>query len=74
MIDYKPRWNTPLSAKYHGHTLWAPPAPASGAIWLSAMGTLSHFETLGSEDVLDLHRLTEAMRVRIACLTSSSKD
>ncbi|ORY34735.1 gamma-glutamyltranspeptidase [Naematelia encephala] len=61
--DYKPQWNTPLSAKYRGNTLWAPPAPASGAIWLSAMGTLAHFEPTTSGSVLDLHRLTEVLRL-----------
>ncbi|KAK4684485.1 hypothetical protein P7C73_g5688, partial [Tremellales sp. Uapishka_1] len=61
--NYTFRYNTPLSADYHGYKLVTVPAPASGAIWLSAMGTLSHFKSTESGDVLDLHRLTEALRL-----------
>ncbi|WWD17920.1 gamma-glutamyltransferase [Kwoniella shandongensis] len=61
--NYRVNWNTPLSIKYRDCTLWAPPAPASGAIWLSAMGILSHFEPTESGSVTDLHRLTEALRL-----------
>lgn len=39
------------------------PAPASGAIWLSAMGMLQQFEPAGHGTVLDSHRVTEALRV-----------
>jgi hypothetical protein len=61
--DYKCQWNTPISATYHDYKLWTVPAPASGAIWLSAMGTLSHFPPAGAGTVLDYHRVTEALRV-----------
>ncbi|KAK8865895.1 gamma-glutamyltransferase [Kwoniella newhampshirensis] len=61
--NYRVNWNTPLSVKYRDYTLWAPPAPASGAIWLSAMGMLSTFEPAGAGTVTDLHRLTEALRL-----------
>ena len=63
--DYRVRWNAPLSSTYRGYKLVTVPAPASGAIWLSAMGALRHFEPTGSGDVLDLHRLTEALRVGV---------
>ncbi len=65
-IDYRCRQNTPIHAEYHGHKLFTVPAPASGAIWLSAMGTLSHFQPTTSGSVLDLHRLTESLRVSLS--------
>ncbi|WVQ85542.1 gamma-glutamyltransferase [Cryptococcus sp. DSM 104549] len=61
--SYKINWNTPLSVKYKDYTLWAPPAPASGAIWLSAMGMLGQFKSEGYGTTTDLHRLTEALRL-----------
>ncbi|WVQ97324.1 gamma-glutamyltransferase [Kwoniella sp. CBS 9459] len=61
--NYEVKWRKPLSAQYRGYTLWAPPAPASGAIWLSAMGMLSRFEPEGKGSITDLHRLTEALRL-----------
>ncbi|ODO11948.1 gamma-glutamyltransferase [Cryptococcus amylolentus CBS 6273] len=61
--NYKPIWREALSTKYKGFTLYAPPAPASGAIWLSAMSMLSRFEPEGYGTVTDLHRLTEALRL-----------
>lgn len=64
VIDYKVKWREPLSTKFKNYTLYAPPAPASGAIWLSVMGMLSQFELAGYGSVTDLHRLTEALRVR----------
>ncbi|KAL7425269.1 hypothetical protein Q5752_000957 [Cryptotrichosporon argae] len=60
---YRPRWTTPISAKYRDDTLWTVPAPASGAIWLSAMSTLSHLPAAGAGTVLDYHRVTEALRL-----------
>ncbi|WRT64127.1 gamma-glutamyltransferase [Kwoniella shivajii] len=60
---YQVEWNQPLSIQYRDYTLWAPPAPASGAIWLSAMGILSQFEPESEGSVEDLHRLTEALRL-----------
>lgn len=62
-IDYKLKWREHLSTKFKDYTLYAPPAPASGAIWLSVMGMLSQFEPAGYGSVTDLHRLTEALRV-----------
>ncbi|OCF39520.1 gamma-glutamyltransferase [Kwoniella heveanensis CBS 569] len=61
--NYRVKWRKPLSTQYRQYTLWAPPAPASGAIWLSAMGMLSRFEAEGRGSVTDLHRLTEALRL-----------
>ncbi|ORY25464.1 gamma-glutamyltranspeptidase [Naematelia encephala] len=61
--DYRPRWCSPISAKYRGNVLWTVPAPASGAIWLSAMGILNHFKSPGAGTVLDYHRVTEALRL-----------
>ncbi|WVF70603.1 gamma-glutamyltransferase [Kwoniella sp. CBS 6097] len=61
--NYQVKWRKPLSTHYREYTLWAPPAPASGAIWLSAMGMLSRFEPEGQGSVTDLHRLTEALRL-----------
>ncbi|WVW82272.1 gamma-glutamyltransferase [Kwoniella bestiolae CBS 10118] len=61
--DYKVEWNQPLSIPYKDHTIYAPPAPASGAIFLSAMGMLSHFESKGEGSVDDLHVLTESLRL-----------
>jgi gamma-glutamyltranspeptidase len=63
--DYKCKWNTPISARYRDYMLWTAPAPASGAIWLSAMGTLSNFPSAGAGTVLDIHRVTEALRVSL---------
>jgi gamma-glutamyltranspeptidase/glutathione hydrolase len=45
------------------------PAPASGAIWLSAMGMLPQFEPAGQGTVLDSHRVTEALRVSLFLLS-----
>ncbi|KAL0252796.1 gamma-glutamyltransferase [Cryptococcus tetragattii IND107] len=61
--NYKVKWREPLSTKFKNYTLYAPPAPASGAIWLSVMGMLSQFELAGYGSVTDLHRLTEALRL-----------
>ena len=63
MIAYKPVWRKALTTPYRDYQLWAPPAPASGAIWLSAMGTLSHFKPDVSGSTLDTHHLIEALRV-----------
>lgn len=62
-IEYTPIWREPISLNYGGNTLWTVPAPASGAIWLSAMGTLGQFDPAPAGSVLDYHRVTEALRV-----------
>lgn len=59
----------PISAQYRDKTMYTLPAPASGAIWLSAMGMLQHFEPAGQGTVLDSHRVTEALRVSLSLLS-----
>jgi gamma-glutamyltranspeptidase/glutathione hydrolase len=66
-VVYTVEWNEPLSAEFRGHSLWTVPAPASGAIWLNAMGVLGEFGVEGSGSVIDLHRMTESLRVSWAC-------
>ncbi|OCF55483.1 gamma-glutamyltransferase [Kwoniella mangroviensis CBS 10435] len=61
--EYKVEWNQPLSIPYRDYTIYATPAPASGAIFLSALGMLSHFEPEGNGSVKDLHVLTESLRL-----------
>jgi gamma-glutamyltranspeptidase len=61
--EYQPKWIKPISAKFRTNTLWTIPAPASGAIWLSAMGILNQFEAALQGSVLDYHRVTEVLRV-----------
>jgi hypothetical protein len=62
-VDFQPRWIDPIQAKYRDYTLWTIPAPASGAIWLSAMGMLSQLDRTEEGTVLNQHRVTEALRV-----------
>lgn len=62
-VAYTPKWSEPISAAYREYTLWTIPAPASGAIWLSAMSILNQFEPAEQGSTLDYHRVTEALRV-----------
>lgn len=57
-----------MSADYKGYKLWTIPAPASGSIWLNTMGILGEFDVEGAGTLTDVHRLTEALRVR--CTTA----
>lgn len=70
MTDYRTKWVRPIHAEFRNHTLWTIPAPASGAIWLSAMGILDQFEAAPQGSVLDYHRVTEVLRVSDPLLTT----
>ncbi|KAI9638894.1 nucleophile aminohydrolase [Dioszegia hungarica] len=61
--NFQPRWIDPIQARYRDYTLWTLPAPASGAIWLSAMGMLSQLDRTEEGAVLGQHRVTEALRL-----------
>ncbi|WWC86232.1 gamma-glutamyltransferase [Kwoniella dendrophila CBS 6074] len=68
--NYTVEWNQPLSIQYKDYTIYSIPAPGSGAIFLSAMGILSHLKTEGPGSVEDLHNLTETLRLAYGQRTS----
>lgn len=51
MPGYQPIWREPLVGKYGEYEVYAPPAPASGGILLSALGTLDVLEKKGDGSV-----------------------
>nr|XP_018267316.1 gamma-glutamyltransferase [Kwoniella dejecticola CBS 10117]OBR89474.1 gamma-glutamyltransferase [Kwoniella dejecticola CBS 10117] len=61
--NYNVEWNEPLSLDYKGYTIRSTPAPASGAIFLSALGMLSECQHQGEGSIEDLHVLTESLRL-----------
>ncbi|WWC66244.1 gamma-glutamyltransferase [Kwoniella pini CBS 10737] len=61
--NYTVEWNEPISIDLEDYTIWSVPAPASGAIFLSALGMLDQFEHKGEGSIEDLHILTEALRL-----------
>jgi len=64
MVEYEPVWRTPLCNTFRNHKIYAPPAPASGAILLSALGTLDFLATKGGPtDVAEAHDTIEALRL-----------
>jgi gamma-glutamyltranspeptidase/glutathione hydrolase len=65
---YQPIWREPLSATYGGFTVYAPPAPASGAVLLSALQTLDIIAPppAASKDITEVetaHKTVEALRL-----------
>ena len=60
---YEVKWLDVISADYKGGKLYSVPAPASGAIWMSALGVLSQYESEGEGSDIDMHRTTEAIKV-----------
>lgn len=56
-------WLDAIEADYKGGKVFSVPAPASGAMFISALGLLSTFEHEGEGSAIDLHRTTEAMKV-----------
>jgi len=59
-------WLDAIEAEYKGGKVFSVPAPASGAMFISALGLLSTFEHEGEGSAIDLHRTTEAMKVSSA--------
>lgn len=57
------KWLDVLEADYKGGKLYSVPAPASGAMWITGLGALSHFESEGNGTATDMHRTTEAIKV-----------
>lgn len=62
---YEVKWLDVISADYKGGKLYSVPAPASGAIWMSALGALSQHESEGEGSDIDMHRTTEAIKVSL---------
>lgn len=60
---YDIKWLDAIEADYKGGKIFSVPAPASGAMFISALGLLSTFEHEGEGSDIDLHRTTEAMKV-----------
>jgi gamma-glutamyltranspeptidase/glutathione hydrolase len=56
-------WLDAIEADYKGGKVFSVPAPASGAMFISALGLLSTFDHEGEGNAIDLHRTTEAMKV-----------
>ena len=63
-IAYEIMWLDAIEADYKGGKVFSVPAPASGAMFISALGLLSTFDHEGEGSAIDLHRTTEAMKVR----------
>ena len=62
-VAYEVKWLDVISADYKGGKLYSVPAPASGSMWMSALGVLSQFESEGEGSDIDMHRTTEAIKV-----------
>lgn len=69
LATYKPIWRLPLKADYRGYTVYAPPAPASGGVFLGALNALSHFELGNPGSIEDEHLMTEALRLAYGART-----
>lgn len=66
IIGYRSVYNTPLQIDYRGYKVTSVPAPGSGAIYLSALATLSQFEPgSGPDDAKDAHHLVESLKVGV---------
>lgn len=69
LANYKPVWRLPLKTEYRGCTVYSPPAPASGGVFLGALNALSHFELNKPGSVEDEHVTTEALRLAYGART-----
>ena len=61
--DYQAHWCEPITGNYNGFQLWTVPAPASGAIWLAAMGILDRLELANANTAEAAHQISEVLRV-----------
>ena len=55
----------PISGQYKDKKLVSCPSPASGAVWIHALGMLSNLGSEGHGTVADTHQMIEVHRVRI---------
>jgi gamma-glutamyltranspeptidase/glutathione hydrolase len=64
LANYSVVTRTPLQMRYRGYTVTTSPAPASGAVVLSILNTMSGYDDVASEANRNLttHRFVEAMR------------
>jgi gamma-glutamyltranspeptidase/glutathione hydrolase len=83
LANYSIVTRTPLQLRYRGYTVTTSPAPASGAVVLSILNTMSGYADVASEANRNLttHRFVEAMRfaygqvwplLRLRCLRHPS--
>ncbi len=62
LSSYKPIFEVPLLGTYRGATIVTAPPPASGAVLLSLLNILEHYDGLNLNDPLDSHRMVEAFK------------
>lgn len=61
--DYQPVWRDPISSTYRGYKVTSVSAPASGAVLLSALGTMNEFALNDAGSEHDNHITIEALRL-----------
>lgn len=64
-LGYSIRYLSPKHINYRDHQVYSIPAPASGAVFMSALGVLGVTSPAEQGSVQQTHRMTEALKVRL---------
>lgn len=72
--NYKPKWTTPISAKYRGYDVWELPPNGQGIAALIGLSILDGFNFTHKEDKETYHKQFEAMKLAFTATKKTVTD